>query len=169
MEILKTSKIKEYRDSEKERIGGICPLFNTKLDTNYATRACLDHSHDIPRQGVDNPSCGRVRGVLSNSANLLLGRLEKAWNKYGSRQTNITFSQFLRNCADYLDQDFSNNPVHPREIEMWKKRLKRWRVAVLLEKLRKEGISTTYVKLKQDAIDLYLEKVIIPMYFNRRK
>jgi hypothetical protein len=169
VKILKKSQIKDYRDKEKEKVDGICPLFEVPLDTNTKTRSCLDHSHDIPRKGEDNSECGRVRGVLSNTSNMLLGRLEKYWNKYGNKNTHLTFSEFLRNCADYMDQDFSNNPLHHTEVDMWRKRLKRWRLVTILSKLREEGIDTTLIKLKRDAINLYVDKVIVPLYFNDKR
>ena len=89
MTILKQSQIKTYRDKEKTKENGVCPLFEIELDSSTVSRACLDHSHKLPMIGFDNSSCGRVRGVLSSVANLFLGRIEKMWWKYGERHTHV--------------------------------------------------------------------------------
>lgn len=168
MNLLKRSKIKAYREEARKEEDDICPLLEVDFDTDYATRACLDHSHTIPRNGYNNSQCGRVRGVLSSTANMLLGRLEKLWYKYANRHTHITFSNFLRNVADYLERDSSQNPVHPAEVEKWKNRMKKWKVADIRKRLEKAGVCTKDAKLKKDVIDLYVEKIILPMYFEEK-
>lgn len=145
-----------------------CPLFDVVFNKNYSSKACLDHDHSVPLRGRCNTNCGRVRGSICNTSNLLLGRLEKYWWKYGEKHTHLTFSEFLRRSADYLEKDYSENPVHPREVEIWKGRLKKWRKETIVEKLKAEGIDIPRGALKTTIIKLYVDRVIMPKYFEEK-
>jgi hypothetical protein len=68
-----------------------------------------------------------------------------------------------------MEKDTSMNPLHPEEISLWRRRLKKWRLSTIISKLKAEGLDVTLIELKQDAIDIYVDKVIVPLYFDRRK
>jgi len=67
--------------------------------------ACLDHCHDQ----------GYVRSVLPRNINTLEGKIKNAFIRYGKKkcaESGISYSDFLRNLADYVEHDWSTNPLH---------------------------------------------------------
>ena len=75
----------------KEQLGK-CALTGLPLDKSQSV---LDHAHD------DNMF---VRGVISRQSNSLLGVIENGWKRYMQWWYNGTISDFLRQCAQYLEK-----------------------------------------------------------------
>lgn len=74
------------------------------------TRACLDHAHDETQF---------VRGVLSNACNVALGKIENLDARYIRYWYPNGLPEFLRHCADYLEQEHDTRWRHP----MWTKKV----------------------------------------------
>jgi hypothetical protein len=134
-----------------------------RLGKNTAVRAVLDHDHTLPTQRGDNSRCGRVRGTISQAANVFLGYLEKYYNKYCVKYTDLSLPEVLRNIADYLEQDISKNPLHHIEINKQKKRLMRRRKDSLARELNAAGYSVKGLD-KKTLVVLYCDKLILPLY-----
>lgn len=71
---------------------GKCALTGLPLDKSQSV---LDHAHDNEMF---------VRGVISRQSNSLLGVIENGWKRYMQWWYNGTISDFLRQCAQYLEK-----------------------------------------------------------------
>lgn len=69
-----------------------CALTGLPLDKSQSV---LDHAHDNEMF---------VRGVISRQSNSLLGVIENGWKRYMQWWYNGTISDFLRQCAQYLEK-----------------------------------------------------------------
>tara|TARA_R110000751_G_scaffold240522_3_gene341126 strand:+ start:96 stop:557 length:462 start_codon:yes stop_codon:yes gene_type:complete len=85
----------------------VCPILNIK---EYS--AVLDHDH----------KSGQVRGVVSDEANVLIGKIE---NFFRSRcaKSEVDLPNCLRNIAAYLEQE--QGPLHPVGLRQLTKRFKK--------------------------------------------
>ncbi len=117
MDYLSQNKIKDYREVNKPKK---CPILCVKND-----KYVLDHDHQS----------GLCRGVISNSANLFLGKIENAWIRFNFG-ANISLPQSLRNVADYLEEP-NKKILHPTGLRQ------------LVTRFR--------IKSKEDQISLLLE------------
>lgn len=101
---LKANQVKFVRDGMLEHQAGVCPICarGVKLPV-------LDHFHTKRHNGD-----GKVRGVLCNTCNRMIGVIENNAIKNG-----INFSDlpgFLKRCADYASKD--HYPlIHPSEVQ----------------------------------------------------
>lgn len=144
---LRTSQeIKSFRDKAIKEQGDCCAVTKEK-----PIRPALDHSH-----------CdGKVRGVLSGFVNMFEGRTRKAFLKYVDKHTDLTYAQFLIALGEYLEKDYSDNPLHHMTIETKARQLNRTLKDVIAERLFEDfgvDVRTQCSKmLKQELIDLYLE------------
>ena len=82
----------EVRDKLLKEQGGKCALTGLPLDKSQSV---LDHAHDNEMF---------VRGVISRQSNSLLGVIENGWKRYMQWWYNGTISDFLRQCAQYLEK-----------------------------------------------------------------
>jgi len=116
---LKHKQIKEVRENILEEQGGICPLCNYKIDSSDAA---LDHQHRTKFETVGVDGAGLCRGVLHKTCNSLEGQMLSKFKRSGVK--GVTFPQYLRNLADYLEKK-NYNLIHPSEIqtEKFSKRL----------------------------------------------
>ena len=69
-----------------------CALTGLPLDKSQSV---LDHAHDDDMF---------VRGVISRQSNSLLGVIENGWKRYTQWWYTGTISDFLRQCAQYLEK-----------------------------------------------------------------
>lgn len=70
----------------------------------------LEHAHDDQML---------IRGVTSRQANSALGVIERAWTRYLKWWYNGTLSDFLRQCANYLEKPHDTRWRH----DMWIKKV----------------------------------------------
>ena len=92
-------KYKILRENSK------CPLCGCEVQSPV-----LDHQHLTNKDTLGDNGSGLVRGVLCNTCNVLLGKIENNSKRY----LKTDLCDFLRNAADYLESD--NLPfIHPRE------------------------------------------------------
>ncbi len=109
MKQLKQKELKPLREKMYIEQDGICPICKTKIRLDEAV---VDHQHKTLKEQAGVNGAGLVRGVLCARCNSVEGGMINKYKRYGIYLTDYT--QFLRNLADYLDQD--NLPlIHPSE------------------------------------------------------
>lgn len=124
--VIGTKEISELREELK---GDICPVCKQPYGTGL-NQAVLDHSHES----------GMVRGCLSSRANLWLGSIEKYLKKRLGNNADLLES--LENLVEYLKQSKDiEHILHGAMIEAEKKRVTRWKIETLYNKLVEKGLT----------------------------
>ncbi len=123
-----------------------CPLFGMT-----AFIPVVDHDHKT----------GRIRDVLSNESNAMLGKIE---NFYKTRGANAKYSlpEVLRRMADYLEQE--QGPMHPvgtRQVTKRFGRMKKDEQVAMLEKHGASGLAISSCKNSKDRTQLYRSLLVI--------
>ena len=109
---LKTLTVKEAGDLKLSLLkqNSKCPLCGCEVQSPV-----LDHQHLTNKDTIGDNGSGLVRGVLCNTCNVLLGKIENNSKRY----LKTDLCDFLRNAANYLESD--NLPfIHPRETKRLK-------------------------------------------------
>lgn len=100
---LKANQVKFVRDGLLEKQSGVCPICARSVKLPV-----LDHFHTKRHNGD-----GKVRGVLCNTCNRMIGVIENNALKNGINFSDLP--SFLRRCADYASKD--HYPlIHPSEV-----------------------------------------------------
>ncbi|AUS03014.1 hypothetical protein NVP2275O_433 [Vibrio phage 2.275.O._10N.286.54.E11] len=76
---------------------------------------CLDHQHFGEQ---------RCRAVLDRTCNTFEGKVQNSFNRYMKHLTDKPLHEVLRNLADYLEADVSNNKIHHTALTMDIKKFK---------------------------------------------
>lgn len=108
---VKHSELPAVRAHLHKKQKGICPILQCQIPLEEVV---VDHKHKLKSQPIGEDGAGLIRGAIQRSANVLEGKIQNAFVRYGLAKYNITVPQFLRNLADYLEQ----NPypwIHPTE------------------------------------------------------
>ena len=87
-----------YRSKLLKDQNGIDPITKEVI-----TDPVLDHQHFSEQ---------RCRAVLDRTCNSFEGRVQNSFNRYMKHLTDRPISEVLRNLADYLEADVSNNAIH---------------------------------------------------------
>ncbi len=87
-----------YRNSILKKQNYIDPITKSKISD-----AVLDHQH------FGEQKC---RQVLQRECNSFEGKVQNAFNRYMKHLTDKPLPEILRNLADYLEKDYSENPIH---------------------------------------------------------
>jgi hypothetical protein len=123
MKILKQSDIKKYRERNTPEIGH---HFHLRI-----RNPVLDHDH----------TTGHVRGVLDREINQFIGKCESNYVRFIKwKYPAIPLSFLLRGIADYLERDYSNNPIHPKFISILIKRHSRMDIKSQIIYLQQLGV-----------------------------
>lgn len=102
---LYTSKdVKEVREKLLEEQDGLDLI--TMLPIPEGQAVC-DHNHKTQY----------VRGILHRQSNVILGKMENAFDRYVKYWYNGTLSTFLRQCANYLERKDDHRYIHPGWIK----------------------------------------------------
>lgn len=119
---IKAKDLAQYREENKP---DGCPIL--KL-SGKEFLPVVDHDH----------STGRIRGVISNEANALLGKIE---NFYNSRCGKVSrpLPDVLRELAEYLERD--QGPFHPIGLRQRTKRFSRSSVKIQEASMKAVGVS----------------------------
>jgi hypothetical protein len=96
-------EIKEVRERLVKEQKGIDPI----LKEPFPEAAVCDHDHGTQH----------VRAALSRNVNAFEGKILNSYIRCLSWLTNKPLPEILRNLADYLEVDYSNNPYHPAWIK----------------------------------------------------
>jgi hypothetical protein len=102
-ELYTPSDVKRVRDEMVKTQGGIDPILNEPFKEPPA----LDHDH----------TSQHVRAALNRNTNAFEGLVFNAHKRCLKWLTDKPLPEILRNLADYLDQDYSDNPYHPTWIK----------------------------------------------------
>lgn len=125
-----TKQVAEVRRLLLEQQNGLCRLTGLPIDPKQDV---LDHDHDSQF----------VRAVLHRQANAILGKIENLETRYLSWWYPYDLATFLRQTADYLDENHSQEYVHPGWIKKVKTRFNSLREStkdkVLMELLGETG------------------------------
>lgn len=113
MQQLKQTDLKPLREKLHQEQQNICPILKQEFDISEMV---IDHQHKQKKSDTNgDDGGGMVRGCIQNQANVLEGKISNAYKRYGLRKY-ISLPDFLRNLADYLEQE--NLPfIHPSEKE----------------------------------------------------
>lgn len=139
--------IQAFREATTLEQGGLDPILKEPL-----IRPCLDHCHWT----------GETRGVLSQCVNTWEGQVLKYWCKYVENYTETTMTEALRNLADYLEQDYSMNPLHNSFVSDQRKAMERMTIETIIRKSKEDFNKelTSESKLKDDVVVEYMEHFI---------
>lgn len=150
-------KPQQYKKLRGELIAsqnGLCAILREPL-----INPVLDHSH----KGCEQE--GHVRGVLEGIVNLAEGHINKLWKKHLEKNTELTLPEFLRNLADYLDKDVSDNPLHYGILLEHKKWISRWKNETIISRIVKMdssfNLDELLIKPKPELTKIYLELVAL--------
>lgn len=99
-------EIKEFRDEQIKKQNGIDPITKEPFKEVQAQ----DHCHQTQH----------CRGALNRNSNAFEGLVTNAYIRCLKWLTDVPLPDILRNLADYLEVDYSNNPFHVG----WMKRVK---------------------------------------------
>lgn len=136
------SELAKWREDNKP---GVCPLFGM-----VEFIPVVDHDHKT----------GRIRAVLSNEANAMLGKIE---NFYQTRGANAVYRLpvVLRRMADYLEQE--QGPMHPvgtRQVTKRFGRMKKDEQVAILKKHGAGGLAIISCKNSKDRTKLYRSLIV---------
>ena len=95
----------EVRDLLLKEQDYTCAITGLPLEKS---QAILEHRHDDEMF---------VRGVASRAANSALGVIENCWRRYMSWWYNGSLSDFLRQCASYLEQPIDRRFRHDQWLK----------------------------------------------------
>lgn len=93
----------------------ICPLCNEIIENPV-----LDHQHMTNKEIIGENGAGLVRGVLCNTCNAFLGKIENNYKRFKIKDIKL----FLKNASKYLEQE-NLNYVYPSESKRLKKIFKK--------------------------------------------
>jgi hypothetical protein len=103
-----------------------------ELRQNYydLNRSCplTGQIHPIEEFVIDHDHwSGLIRGCIHRNANTIEGRIARAWVRYGGTKLNISLPDFLRNLADYYEDNLSHQQqlYYPKQKRSRKKRVQK--------------------------------------------
>ncbi|QQV91802.1 hypothetical protein EPNKCIFM_00238 [Klebsiella phage KP13-16] len=142
-----TEEVRKWREEHKPE-SGLCPIL--KIKPRIWT---LDHDH----------ATGEVRGVISSLGNLAEGRFNRVYEKYLANHTDLSFSEVMRNLADYLERaEHFENMLHHRFVEDQRKYLNRCTKATIAIKAKDsfQLILDENIMSKEEMIYAYLVEFV---------
>jgi hypothetical protein len=119
---LKPADIPPFREAGLSAQGGIDPITGLPILDPVA-----DHDH----------ASGRMRRVLDRRTNAWEGSVVSSFRRRGMLKMGANLPGCLRALADYLETDWSANPLHPTHRTAEEKKAKRNRRARLKRKRAK--------------------------------
>ena len=101
------AEIKAFKEQQIEKQNGIDPILGISFPKG---NICQDHDHILQN----------CRGALHFQSNTFEGKVFNAYTRCLGWLTDVPLPIILRNLADYLEVDYSDNPYH----NGWMKRVK---------------------------------------------
>ncbi|CAJ1854685.1 hypothetical protein HLBENOHH_02452 [Aeromonas dhakensis] len=151
--ILTIKETKAYKEKLFHKQNGICPLCQRELDTAIEKNH-LDHDH-----ALDGAQAGRVRGLLCLYCNPLEGKMLNEFKRSGLASRSVNYVRYLRQLADYLEADNSQNAIHPRLPTDLKARFKRLSKEQMISELSARAIEHDTNAPKAELVKLYNSKI----------
>lgn len=125
-----------YNAKEKALVRDI--LLKEQSNTCALTGLPLDKTHSVLDHGHDDDMF--VRGVISRQSNSMLGVIENGWSRYMKWWYKGTVSDFLRQCAQYLER----KPDFRYRHDQWLSKC-----STMFNSLNEQGKKDTLEKLGQ--------------------
>lgn len=114
---LKTSEINSLKEKWWLEQNKKCPLLNKEIELSSMV---IDHQHKLKSELADITGKGICRGAISRFGNALEGKISNNFKRMGLDK-HINLPSFLRNLADYLENNHIHNDyelfIHPTEAE----------------------------------------------------
>ena len=112
---LKSNDLKPLKEKWHAEQDSICPILKKEFPLE---KMCIDHLHKLKSEepGVDGKGC--ARGAIEFRSNALEGKITNNFKRLGLDK-EIDLPSFLRNLADYLENNHLNDDVlyiHPTEV-----------------------------------------------------
>ena len=99
-ELYTTAEVKEVRESLLKEQNNLDAVTGLEIPPKQAV---LDHCHNTQY----------VRGVLHRQVNAGLGKIENLWTRYLKHWYPYNLPTFLRQCAEYIEQEPDTRYYHP--------------------------------------------------------
>lgn len=99
-----SSEVKKERKRLFDKQNGIDPILNKKIE--FKDSVC-DHDHDTQY----------CRAALHRQTNAFEGLVFNAYRRCLQWVSDESLPYILRNLANYLEQDYSDNAIHPGHIK----------------------------------------------------
>ncbi|QPI17822.1 recombination endonuclease VII [Pectobacterium phage POP12] len=114
---------------------GLCKLCKRPLEGDVSKHH-LDHDHELCGDGA-----GRVRGLLCVLCNSVDGIIKHKFNRSGLASKNVDYAQYLRDLADYVSNDYTDNPIHDKFIPDKTKWFNRQTKYDMIAEMQNQGFS----------------------------
>lgn len=143
MAVLTQKTLQQWKEHQFDKQGGKCVLCGSALDSWQKANA--DHNHHT----------GHMRGLLHPLCNSILeGKVAGLMYRAGLKG-KADFPTVLRNLANYWDQDYSAEPVHPSFILDESKKFARLTRERMIKELRGVGVDVDKTYSKEALIDIF--------------
>lgn len=147
MAVLTQKNLQQWKEHQFDKQGGTCVLCGLPLDSWQKANA--DHNHHT----------GHIHGLLHGLGNSVLeGKVAGLMYRSGLKG-KADFPTVLRNLADYWDQDYSAEPVHPYFILDESKKFARLTREGMIKELR--GVD---VDVDVDVDKTYSKETLIDIF-----
>lgn len=133
---LKYADLEKYREDNKP---DRCPILNSKPRKTW----CVDHDH----------STGLVRGVISDDANILLGKIENHIVKKMHRHPDDVLT-ILENICEYI-MDQPGTTLHPVGVSDFVRKFKNLKASEQKDILESYGVNHTDLKNTKQRCNAY--------------
>jgi len=120
IEQMEAKDLKSFRENLAQEQKLVCPICNKK---RLLQEFVVDHQHKTKSEKNGENGAGLIRGVICFMCNSTEGRMLAKFKRSGLNG-QITFQEYLRSLADYLDAP-TTNLIHPNEKVKEKKLMKR--------------------------------------------
>lgn len=117
---LESKDLKDFREKIAKEQDLVCPICKQKRELEEFV---VDHQHKTKGEKNGVNGAGMVRGVICFMCNSTEGRMLAKFKRSGLSK-DITFQEYLRALADYLDTS-TTNYIHPSEKPKERKLMKR--------------------------------------------
>lgn len=141
MTILTQKSLQEWKKNQFDNQNGICPICKRALPFWNASNG--DHSH----------YSGHMRGLLHVGCNGFEGRIQTLFYRAGL--SGADWPDVLRNLADYWEQDYSNNPIHPNHVNDMAKKFSRFNKEEMIKELRSAGAGADRTYSREQLVGIF--------------
>lgn len=143
MAVLTHKSLQTWKATQFDKQQGVCALCGLPLDS--VGKANADHNHHT----------GHMRGLLHPLCNSILeGKFAGLMFRAGLKG-RADFPTVLRNLADYWEQDYSEQPIHPSFVLDESKKFARFTREKMIKELHEAGVKVDKTYSKENLIDIF--------------
>ncbi|MFI3035728.1 endonuclease domain-containing protein [Atlantibacter hermannii] len=143
MALLTQKSLQEWKKQQHNKQDGKCALCDLPLE-NWQ-KANADHNHYT----------GHMRGLLHPLCNSILeGKIGGLFFRAGLKG-KANFPTVLRNLADYWEQDYSEQPIHPSFVLDESKSFGKFTRERMIKELRGAGVDVDKTYSKESLIGIF--------------